>query len=66
MVARAGYFGAHNLLSELPREYSSRLLARAPAILLEKGQTLFEIGAKAMAAIGYSRTGIDRRRTRNA
>ena len=45
MVARAGYFGAHNLLSGLPREYSSRLLARAPAISLEKGQTLFETGA---------------------
>jgi hypothetical protein len=45
MVARAGYFGAHNLLSGLPREYSSRLLARAPAISLEKGQALFETGA---------------------
>ena len=45
MVARAGYFGAHNLLSGLPREYSSRLLARAPTISLEKGQTLFDTGA---------------------
>ena len=40
-----GSFGAHNLLSGLPREYSSRLLAKAPAISLKKGQTLFEIGA---------------------
>jgi len=45
MVARAGNFGAHSLLSGVPSEFSSRLLARAPAILLEKGQTLFEIGA---------------------
>jgi CRP/FNR family cyclic AMP-dependent transcriptional regulator len=45
VVVRAGYFGAHNLLSGLPREYSSRLLAKAPAISLEKGKTLFEIGA---------------------
>jgi CRP/FNR family transcriptional regulator, cyclic AMP receptor protein len=45
VVARAGYFGAHNLLSGLPREFSSRLLARASAISLEKGATLFEIGA---------------------
>ena len=45
MVARVGFFGAHNLLSGLPREYSSRLLARAPVISLTKGQTLFEIGA---------------------
>ena len=45
MVARAGYFGAHNLLSELPREYSSRLLAKAHAVSLEKGKTLFETGA---------------------
>ena len=45
MVARAGYFGAHNLLSELPREYSSRLLAKAHAVSLKKGKTLFETGA---------------------
>jgi CRP/FNR family transcriptional regulator, cyclic AMP receptor protein len=45
MALPAGSFGAHNLLSELPREYSSRLLAKAPAISLEKGKTLFEIGA---------------------
>ena len=45
MVARAGYFGAHNLLSGLPREYSSRLMAKAHAVSLEKGKTLFEIGA---------------------
>jgi CRP/FNR family transcriptional regulator len=45
MVARASFFGAHNLLSGLPREFSSRLLARASAISLEKGATLFEIGA---------------------
>jgi CRP/FNR family transcriptional regulator len=45
MVAQVSYFGAHNLLSGLPREYSSRLLARAPTISLEQGQTLFEIGA---------------------
>ena len=45
MVAQAGNFGAYNLLSGLPSEFSSRLLARAPAIALKKGQTLFEIGA---------------------
>ena len=45
MVARAGNFGAHNLLSGLPSEFSSRLLARATTMSLEKGQTLFEIGA---------------------
>jgi len=45
MVARAGNFGAHSILSGLPSEFSSRLLARAPTISLEKGQTLFEIGA---------------------
>jgi CRP/FNR family cyclic AMP-dependent transcriptional regulator len=46
MAVRAGDFGAHSLLSGLPREYSSRLLARAPTVSLEKGQTLFEIGAE--------------------
>ena len=45
MVAPAGFFGAHNLLSGLPREYSSRLLAKAHAVSLEKGKTLFETGA---------------------
>jgi CRP/FNR family transcriptional regulator len=45
VVAPAGFFGAHNLLSGLPREYSSRLLAKAHAVSLEKGKTLFEIGA---------------------
>jgi CRP/FNR family transcriptional regulator, cyclic AMP receptor protein len=45
MVARIGNFGAHNLLSGLPSEFSSRLLARAPTISLEKGQTLFDTGA---------------------
>ena len=45
MVARAGNLGANSLLSGLPSEFSSRLLARAPTISLEKGQTLFEIGA---------------------
>ena len=42
MAVRASSFGSLNLLSGLPREYSSRLLARAPAISLKKGQTLFE------------------------
>ena len=41
----ANFFGAHNLLSGLPREYSSRLMAKAHAVSLEKGKTLFEIGA---------------------
>ena len=45
MVVPAGFFGAHSLLAGLPREYSSRLLAKAPAITLKKGKTLFEIGA---------------------
>jgi CRP/FNR family transcriptional regulator len=45
MVVPAGFFGANSLLSGLPREYSSRLLAKAPAITLKKGKTLFEIGA---------------------
>jgi CRP/FNR family transcriptional regulator, cyclic AMP receptor protein len=45
MAPPAGFFAAHNLLSGLPREYLSRLLAKAPAISLEKGKTLFESGA---------------------
>ena len=45
MALSASSFGAHNLLSGLPREYSTRLLAKAPAISLKKGQALFEIGA---------------------
>jgi CRP/FNR family transcriptional regulator len=45
MAVRASFFGSHNLLSGLPREYTSRLIARAPAISLKKGQTLFESGA---------------------
>jgi CRP/FNR family transcriptional regulator len=45
VVAPAGFFGAHNLLSGLPREYSSRLRAKAHAVSLEKGKTLFETSA---------------------
>jgi CRP/FNR family transcriptional regulator len=45
VMARADFFASHNLLSGLPREYSSRLLARAPTIALKQGQTLFESGA---------------------
>ena len=45
MVGRTSSFGSHNLLSGLPSEYSSRLLARAPTVTLNKGQTLFESGA---------------------
>jgi CRP/FNR family cyclic AMP-dependent transcriptional regulator len=45
MANRASFIGSHNLLSGLPREYSSRILARAPAISLKKGHTLFETGA---------------------
>ena len=45
MIGRAGNVAAHNLLSGLSSEFSSRLLAKAPAISLKKGQTLFEIGA---------------------
>ena len=43
-VGRATVFGSHNLLSGLPPEYSSRLLARASTIDLAKGQALFQIG----------------------
>jgi CRP/FNR family transcriptional regulator len=46
MVGTASFFGAHNLLSGLPREYSSRLLAGAQKIFLKQGETLFEIGAE--------------------
>ena len=45
MVSRASFFAAHNLLSGLPREYSQRLLAKAHAVSLKKGKTLFEVGA---------------------
>ena len=45
MTGRASLFGSHNLLSGLPSEYSSRLLANAPTINLKKGQTLFTIGS---------------------
>ena len=44
MARTVSSFGSHNLLSGLPREYSSPLLARAPAISLKEGQTLFESG----------------------
>ena len=45
MTGRTALFGSHNLLSGLPPEYSSRLLANAPTIDLTKGQALFQIGA---------------------
>ena len=45
MTGRAALLGSHNLLSGLPPEYSSRLLAKAPTIDLTKGQALFQIGA---------------------
>jgi len=45
LTGRSGFFGSHNLLSELPQEYSTRLLARAPVITLAKGDILFESGA---------------------
>jgi len=45
MPVRAALFGSHNLLSGLPTEYSSRLLANAPTIDLTRGQALFQIGA---------------------
>ena len=45
MAVRASSFGSHNLLSGLPREFSLRLLARAPTVTLGKGKTLFESGA---------------------
>ena len=45
MPGRAALFGSHNLLSGLPPEYFSRLLAKAPTIDLPKGRALFEIGA---------------------
>ena len=38
---------SHNLLLGLPREYSSRLLAKAPVIFVKQGKALFEIGAAA-------------------
>jgi CRP/FNR family transcriptional regulator len=47
MPGRAALFGSHNLLSGLPPEYSSQLLAKAPTIDLTKGQSLFQIGAPA-------------------
>lgn len=40
------FFAANNLLAGLPREYASRLLAKAPVISLRQGETLFEIGAE--------------------
>jgi CRP/FNR family transcriptional regulator len=45
MARTVSSFGSHNLLSGLPREFSSRLLARAPTVTLGKGKTLFESGA---------------------
>src|SRR6516164_3081619 len=45
MVARAYFFGSHNVLSGLPREFADDLLARAPALSLKRGQTLFQSGA---------------------
>jgi CRP/FNR family transcriptional regulator, cyclic AMP receptor protein len=45
LAGRSSFFGNLNLLSGLPKEYSTRLLARAPVITLTKGQTLFESGA---------------------
>ena len=46
MATRPSSYGSHNILSGLPSEYSSRLLAKAPDVQLKKGETLFEIGAK--------------------
>ena len=46
MASRASFFASHSVLSGLPDEYSSRMLAKAPSIALEKGRTLFEIGAE--------------------
>src|SRR5262245_28498974 len=45
MVPRSSFFEAQSILSPLPREYVARLLARASAKVLAKGQTLFEIGS---------------------
>lgn len=45
MPPRASFFASNNLLSGLPDEYASWMLANAPAISLERGHTLFEIGA---------------------
>src|SRR5438874_999583 len=45
MAVRASFFTSHNLLSGLPREYTDGLLARASAISLRRGETLFETGA---------------------
>jgi CRP/FNR family cyclic AMP-dependent transcriptional regulator len=46
MAARASFFGSYNLLSNLPEEFSARLLTRAPSISLKKDRTLFEVGAE--------------------
>jgi len=47
MVGPTRFFASHNLLYGLPREYSSRLLAKAPVVFVKQGKTLFEIGAAA-------------------
>src|SRR5262245_62001296 len=47
MPGRTASFGSHNLLSGLPTEYFTRLLANAPTIGLTKGQALFQNGAPA-------------------
>jgi CRP/FNR family transcriptional regulator, cyclic AMP receptor protein len=47
MNTRTYVFGSHNVLSGLPREYATGLLARARPKFLKRGQTLFESGAVA-------------------
>jgi CRP/FNR family transcriptional regulator, cyclic AMP receptor protein len=46
MALRTSFHGSYNILSGLPSEYASRLLAKAPDVQLGKGRTLFEIGAE--------------------
>jgi len=45
LTSALSFFGSHNLLASLPRQFSSQLLERAPVISLRKGETLFESGA---------------------
>src|SRR5882757_4755371 len=47
MVGPTRFFDSHSLLFGLPREYFSRLLAKAPVVFVKQGKTLFEIGAAA-------------------
>jgi CRP/FNR family transcriptional regulator len=44
MAAPTTFSDSPNLLTALPLEYSSRLLAGAPTVNLKKGQALFEMG----------------------